>query len=141
MSNYTCTVQHFFLIHSSNCHLPRACFTIYPIHYYIAALSLPLASVECRSAGHVKMQVTLAATCIVMRRPFSSIYVILKKGWRTWISSSKNLIISPDNMLISWSSSHDACPYQYAIIRLLRAYFVTSLAFCVLTEFSMKHLR
>ena len=27
-----------------------------------------------------KMQVTLAATCIFMRRPFSSIYVILKKG-------------------------------------------------------------
>ena len=27
-----------------------------------------------------RMQVRLAATCIVMRRPFSSIYVILKKG-------------------------------------------------------------
>ena len=69
-SNYTCTVQHFFLMHSSNCYLPRACFNVYPIHYYIAAWSLPLASVKC----------TLAATCIFMRRPFRSIYVILKKG-------------------------------------------------------------
>ena len=54
VSNYTCTVQHFFLMHSSNCHLPRACFTIYLIHYYIAALSLPLASVKCSSTGRVK---------------------------------------------------------------------------------------